>query len=102
MIAKSLIYKGAMPKIEIDPETYSVTADGELLVCEPAETLPISQRYFFSTREASHSRAMSRSRTLPASPMVTTMTRRKSLIVPIRSAAAIAFGFDIYYVKHHQ
>lgn len=69
MIAKSLIYKGAMPKIEIDPETYSVTADGELLVCEPAEMLPISQRYFFSTREASHSRAMSRSRNLPASPM---------------------------------
>ena len=28
------------------PETYYVTADGELLVCEPAETLPMAQRYF--------------------------------------------------------
>ena len=46
MIAKSLIHNGATPKIEIDPETYSVTADGELLVCEPAETLPTEQRYF--------------------------------------------------------
>jgi len=34
------------PKIEIDPETYAVTADGELLVCEPAENLAMAQRYF--------------------------------------------------------
>jgi hypothetical protein len=37
---------GATPKIEIDPETYDVRADGELLVCEPAERLPMAQRYF--------------------------------------------------------
>ncbi len=43
---KSMIHNGATPKIEIDPETYAVTADGELLVCEPAETLPMAQRYF--------------------------------------------------------
>ena len=41
-----LIHNGATPKIEIDLETYSVTVDGELLVCEPAETLPMAQRYF--------------------------------------------------------
>ena len=33
---KSMIHNDATPKIEIDPETYDVTADGELLVCEPA------------------------------------------------------------------
>ncbi len=41
-----LIHNGETPKIEIDPETYVVTADGELLVCEPAEMLPMAQRYF--------------------------------------------------------
>ncbi|MEO2002774.1 MAG: urease subunit alpha, partial [Candidatus Poribacteria bacterium] len=34
------------PKIEVNPETYEVRADGELLTCEPAETLPMAQRYF--------------------------------------------------------
>ena len=34
------------PAIEVDPETYEVKADGKLLTCEPAETLPMSQRYF--------------------------------------------------------
>jgi len=43
---KSMIHNGATPNITIDPETYAVTADGELLVCEPAETLPMAQRYF--------------------------------------------------------
>src|SRR5271154_1027647 len=43
---KSMIHNGATPKIEIDPETYAVTADGELLVCEPADKLPMAQRYF--------------------------------------------------------
>ena len=43
---KNMVHNGATPKIEIDPETYAVTADGELLVCEPAETLPMAQRYF--------------------------------------------------------
>ncbi|SDF69358.1 urease subunit alpha [Rhodobacter capsulatus] len=36
----------AMPQIEVDPETYEVRADGEILTCEPAETLPLAQRYF--------------------------------------------------------
>jgi urease subunit alpha len=36
----------AIPKIEVNPETYDVRADGELLRCDPAETLPLAQRYF--------------------------------------------------------
>ena len=36
----------ALPKMEVDPETYEVRADGELLRCEPAKTLPLAQRYF--------------------------------------------------------
>jgi len=36
----------ALPRIEVDPETYEVRADGELLVCEPAAELPLAQRYF--------------------------------------------------------
>ncbi|MCB8787499.1 urease subunit alpha [Planktothrix agardhii] len=36
----------ALPKIEVDPETYQVKADGQLLTCEPAEVLPMAQRYF--------------------------------------------------------
>src|SRR5271170_3351416 len=43
---KSMIHNGATPKIEIDPETYDVRADGELLVCEPSDKLPMAQRYF--------------------------------------------------------
>jgi urease subunit alpha len=43
---KSMIHNGATPKIEVDPETYEVKADGELLTCEPAEVLPMAQRYF--------------------------------------------------------
>jgi urease subunit alpha len=43
---KSMILNDATPDIEIDPETYDVRADGELLVCEPAERLPMAQRYF--------------------------------------------------------
>ena len=43
---KSMIHNSATPKIEIDPETYDVRADGELLVCEPADKLPMAQRYF--------------------------------------------------------
>jgi urease subunit alpha len=35
-----------MPNIEVDSQTYQVRADGELLVCEPAEVLPMAQRYF--------------------------------------------------------
>jgi len=43
---KDLIHNDATPHIEVDPETYEVRADGELLTCEPAETLPLAQRYF--------------------------------------------------------
>ena len=42
----SMIHNDATPRIEIDSETYRVTADGELLVCEPASELPMAQRYF--------------------------------------------------------
>ena len=41
-----MIHNDATPHIEVDPETYRVTADGEPLVCEPAAVLPLSQRYF--------------------------------------------------------
>ena len=37
---------GATPRIEVDPETYEVRADGQLLTCEPATELPLAQRYF--------------------------------------------------------
>ncbi len=43
---KSLIHNDATPDIKVDPETYAVTADGVLLVCEPATELPMAQRYF--------------------------------------------------------
>ena len=36
----------ATPQIEVDPETYEVRADGEVLTCEPAQDLPLAQRYF--------------------------------------------------------
>jgi urease subunit alpha len=42
----SMIHNNATPKIEVNPETYEVRADGELLVCEPATSLPMTQRYF--------------------------------------------------------
>ncbi|NNM73584.1 urease subunit alpha [Enterovirga aerilata] len=43
---KSMVNNDATPIIEVDPETYDVRADGELLVCEPADVLPMAQRYF--------------------------------------------------------
>jgi urease subunit alpha len=43
---KSMIHNDATPAIEVDPETYEVRADGELLTCAPAESLPMAQRYF--------------------------------------------------------
>ena len=42
----AMIHNSATPLIEVDPETYEVRADGELLTCEPAEVLPMAQRYF--------------------------------------------------------
>jgi len=41
-----MIHNGATPVIEVNPETYEVRVDGEHLTCEPAETLPMAQRYF--------------------------------------------------------
>jgi urease subunit alpha len=43
---KDLKWNNAMPKITVDPETYEVRADGELLACEPAKMLPLAQKYF--------------------------------------------------------
>lgn len=43
---KDMIHNGATPSIKVDPETYKVTVDGELVTCEPADSLPMAQRYF--------------------------------------------------------
>jgi urease subunit alpha len=43
---EDLIHNGATPDIEVDPQNYQVKADGQLLWCEPAEVLPMAQRYF--------------------------------------------------------
>ncbi|MCO4317721.1 urease subunit alpha [Phyllobacterium sp. 21LDTY02-6] len=42
----SMVHNSATPHVEVDPETYEVRADGELLTCEPATQLPMAQRYF--------------------------------------------------------
>lgn len=41
-----MIHNAATPRMEVDPQTYEVRADGELLICEPAAVLPMAQRYF--------------------------------------------------------
>jgi urease subunit alpha len=41
-----MIHNGAQPRIDVDSETYEVRADGELLTCQPATSLPMTQRYF--------------------------------------------------------
>ena len=43
---KSMLLNDATPEIDVDPETYEVRANGELLTCEPADVLPLAQRYF--------------------------------------------------------
>jgi len=43
---RDMLHNSATPRIEVDPETYEVRADGELLTCEPASVLPLAQRYF--------------------------------------------------------
>ncbi len=43
---KDMVLNDATPKMEVNPETYEVRADGELLTCEPADVLPMAQRYF--------------------------------------------------------
>jgi len=42
----NMIHNDYLPKITVDPETYEVVADGELLTCEPVAVLPMAQRYF--------------------------------------------------------
>ncbi|WP_439588459.1 urease subunit alpha [Hydrogenophaga sp.] len=41
-----MVHNSLLPKMEIDPQTYAVRADGQLLTCEPASVLPMAQRYF--------------------------------------------------------
>jgi len=41
-----MVHNSLLPKMEIDPQTYAVRADGQLLTCEPATVLPMAQRYF--------------------------------------------------------
>ena len=41
-----MVHNSAMPKITVDPETFEVRADGEHLTCEPAQTLPLAQKFF--------------------------------------------------------
>jgi urease subunit alpha len=43
---RDMVLNDALPRIEVDAETYEVRADGELLICEPAKLLPMAQRYF--------------------------------------------------------
>ncbi|WP_304412025.1 hypothetical protein [Pontibacter sp. BAB1700] len=43
---KDMVHNNATPKLEVNPETYAVTANGELLTCEPLKVLPMAQRYF--------------------------------------------------------
>jgi urease subunit alpha len=43
---KDMIHNDATPNIEVNPETYEVRVDGELITCEPAQELPMAQRYF--------------------------------------------------------
>ena len=43
---RDMKHNDALPALEVDPETYEVRADGELLTCEPAQVLPMAQRYF--------------------------------------------------------
>ena len=42
----AMVLNNTTPRIDVDPETYEVHADGELLTCEPADVLPLAQRYF--------------------------------------------------------
>ena len=43
---KDMVHNSYSPNIEVNPETYEVKADGEIITCEPAESLPLAQRYF--------------------------------------------------------
>jgi urease subunit alpha len=41
-----MVHNAYLPKMEIDAQTYTVRADGQLLTCDPAKSLPMTQRYF--------------------------------------------------------
>ena len=43
---RDMVLNDALPQIEVDPETYTVKADGRVLTCEPMQVLPMAQRYF--------------------------------------------------------
>jgi urease subunit alpha len=43
---RDMVHNSYLPTMEVDPQRYTVRADGELLVCEPATELPMAQRYF--------------------------------------------------------
>ncbi|RYF70667.1 MAG: urease subunit alpha, partial [Comamonadaceae bacterium] len=43
---RHMVHNDYVPRMEVDPQTYQVRADGQLLVCEPASSLPMTQRYF--------------------------------------------------------
>jgi urease subunit alpha len=46
VVKSDMVHNDRTPHIEVDAQTYEVRADGELLTCEPAKTLPMAQRYF--------------------------------------------------------
>jgi urease alpha subunit len=43
---RDMLRNDALPRIEVDPETYVVKVDGEVATCPPAQTLPLAQKYF--------------------------------------------------------
>jgi urease subunit alpha len=43
---RHMVHNGLAPRMEVDAQTYAVRANGELLTCEPATSLPMAQRYF--------------------------------------------------------
>ena len=43
---QDMVHNDRLPEMKVDPQTYEVYADGELLTCEPAQELPLAQRYF--------------------------------------------------------
>jgi len=43
---RDMVHNAYLPRMEVDPQTYAVRADGQLLTCEPASSLPMTQRYF--------------------------------------------------------
>lgn len=43
---RDMVHNDWQPNVTVDPETYQVVADGQLLICEPATVLPMAQRYF--------------------------------------------------------